>query len=209
MPHKPSEGQLLGQANGGFSGALMPKASGMLSLTVTSPSSPAVQLGRSSLENGLTCRVRPHGMVHLKLSLTRGRQAACLHPLPPLRLLLLPIIPNADEFERFWSSGRRASSVRLHEHHFPGDPQLQVTIADELERQLILVITALHLQSFPARAFRRAEWPKAAVRICIKVGGNVVLKLEANLEAVFLDVSSPQRSAEARRQRRQRLSSWC
>lgn len=111
-------------------------------------------------------------MVHLKSTLTRGRRAACLHPLPPLRLLLLPIVPNANELEHFWSGGWgswRACSVWIHEHHFPGDPQLQVTIADEFERQLILAIAALYLESFPARAFWRVERPKAAVRICIKI----------------------------------------
>src|ERR1700742_5262246 len=98
---------------------------------------------------------RPHGMVHLKPALAWGRRAARLrHPLLLFRFLLLPIAPDPDELEDFWSSGRgssRARAVWIHEHHFPRDLQLQVTVADERERQLVHVIAALDLEGFPIR----------------------------------------------------------
>src|SRR5436190_715352 len=114
-----------------------------------------------------------HRMVHLKPTLAWGRRAACLcHHFLPFRFLLFQITPDADEFEYFRSSGRVswcACTMWLHEHHFPRDTQLQVTVADELERQLVLAIAALYLDSFPARAFRRAKRPKVAVGIRIKI----------------------------------------
>lgn len=48
-------------------------------------------------------------------------------------------------------------------HHFARDPYVQVTVADEFERQLVILIAALYLESFPTRVF----WTEGGTRLHI------------------------------------------
>ena len=107
--------------------------------------------------------VPPHWMIGLKSALAGGRWAVCLQPLLPFCLLFLPITPDADQLKYFRGVGWGSTwpiCVRVHAHHFSTDPQLQIAVADELERQFILAIAALPLEAFVLASCQGRNNPK-------------------------------------------------